>query len=170
MKYILALLLLTSCTSMRTGYVIVKEQDLPKLKDCQSITEMQDAVAFNTMDLGQALLMSSFAGVGLSMYESRVFYAGRSFPTEQGSAWDWYRQPHSGDSWLKIGDSDKLFRSLWTSTSRHANVYWSRYFGGMWWLVYLADFIVSNTVATFIRSYAKHGEVQLNIDISLPHF
>ena len=167
---VLLCILLSSCAAMRSNYAIVTERDIPKIQGRRSILDIQDAVAYNTMDLGQAAIMSAFAGVGLGMYEGRVFYAGNAFPGYQGPEWDWYRAPHSGDAWLKIGDSDKVFRSLWTSSSKRANIYWQRYFGGRYILVYLADFIITNAVATIIRSYAKHGELRLNLEISWPEF
>jgi hypothetical protein len=163
-KY-LFLILLTSCSALRVDYAVVREGD-----DLSgSIQDIQRSASYETMDLGRGLLFSSFAGIGLGFYESRIFYTGRSFPGQTGQFWDWYRSPHSGDAWMKIGDSDKAFRYLWTSSLYPARLAFIRYFGGNWLLAAIAEWIVTNTVATIVRSYGKHGELRLSLDLSLPH-
>jgi hypothetical protein len=161
---------LAGCSALRSEHAIIYQSDLPAIRQAQSIHEVQDRVMLQTHDMGRALLFSSLAGIGLGFYESRIFYGGRAFPGQTGPEWDWFRQDRSGDAWLKIGSSDKLARWLYTSSLHNARMSWSRYFGGYFILSWLADFIVMNTVATIIRSYGKHGELRLNLDISLPEF
>lgn len=106
--------------------------------------------------------------MGLGWYESRIFYAGKAFPGQSGEFWDWFRSPHRGDTWIKIGDSDKLARALWQYSALPAKMAWLRYFGGNWVFAMLAEWIVSNTVATIIRTTAKYGEMRLDLGVSLP--
>ena len=155
---------------MRTEYAVVHESDLERVGSAPDIHALQDSVGYQTMDLGRALLFSSLSGMGLGFYESRIFYGGRAFPNQKGPVWDWYRQDRSGDEWIKLGSSDKLARWVWLTGNANSRLAWVKYFAGNFVLAYLADFIVSNTVATIIRSYGKYGELRLGFEFSVPHF
>jgi len=69
---------------------------------------------------------------------------------------------------FKIGDSDKIFRRVWTTSITYQRRYWLRFWGGNFVLAWLSDFIVSNTWATWVRSYAKHGDFRVDVSIDLP--
>ena len=96
MRFLFLVLLLSSC-SFRVDHATIYESDLPKIREAVTIEQVQKAVSYETMDLGEGMFFSALAGVGLGYYESRIFYGGNAFPNEKGTFWDWYRKSHSGD-------------------------------------------------------------------------
>ena len=166
------LLILTGCSAMYSGSVEIRESDLPRvrelLKEETSIRAIQRATGGAWSDFGMAMLYSFTSGTGKGFYESRIFYAGKSFPGFEGAFWDWYRQDRSGDSWFKLGSSQKIARWIWTTSLPHEYSHWLRFWSGNWLLASLSSFIVQNTVSSIIMSYGKHGEWRFSFGVDLP--
>ena len=168
--------LLTSCSQWYlTRSVEIKPQDIPTVarlidttkSEVDNIHAIQKAISYNWKDFIIATTFGITEGVGLGLYESKVFYSPKAFPGMKYTwFYDWVNMKTGGDYWMKIGHPDKIGRTIWLGS---AKVSWNRYlrfFGGNWVFAYLAQFTISNTVAEIIRQQAKYGtfNIELNFD------
>lgn len=139
----------------RTHYANTK----PVGADLELLRTVQLHLSYRNGDLYKAIVGSLAAGIGLGFYESKNYYAPRAFPTLEGTQFhSWFNMNTAGDQTFKMFQPDKIFRAIWQSSSRYAWNRWLRYFGHNWVYATLADYVLMNGVAGFIRRYAKNGE------------
>lgn len=124
----------------------------------ENIRAIQKMTECKQPDFWWGTAMAVTEGIGLGLYESKVYYSPNAFPSLEGTfVHDWVNMKTGGDYWLKIGHPDKVGRAMWISSTKAS---WNRYlkfYGGNWVYAYLTQFTISNTVATLIRQQAKHG-------------
>lgn len=176
MRWIVLLLLFTGCSPWYlTRTVELRERDFPiaaRVIDTtkaplENIRALQKATAYDWQDFWVGTGFAVTEGLGLGMYESKIYYSPKAFPGMKGTwFYDWFNMKTGGDYWMKVGHPDKIGRTIWIGSGM---VSWNRYlrfFGGNWVWAYLVQFTISNTVAEIIRQQAKYGSfhIELNFD------
>lgn len=179
MKWILSifvLLLLSSCSSKwyLIKEVTIKPKDINTVvrvidttrPEIENIRAIQHATRYQWNDFWWGSGMAVTEGIGLGIYESKVYYSPHAFPRWEGSFfYDWINMPTGGDYWMKIGHPDKVGRAIWISSTKNSWNRYLRFYGGNWVYAYLTQFTISNTVATGVRQLAKYGHFTFEISL-----
>ena len=132
----------------------------------ENIRNIQKLIRWKPRDFWTASMWATLEGMGLGLYESKVYYSPNAFPNLDGTWFhDWVNMRTGGDYWMKIGHPDKIGRSLWIASTKASWNKYLRFYGGNWVYAYLTQFTISNTIATLIRQQAKYGKFHLEITI-----
>lgn len=175
MRYLLFFLLpIFGCSHLYVNSVTISHKEINSVKidstlsGKENIRKIQESVAYQTKDILLAIGSSIVSGYGLGSYESKNFYAPNAYQKSfLADSWysEWANLNTSGNAWLKVGDYDKVHRTLWLTFDKYAWNKYLKFFSGNWLYAYLSHFIVSNSMAGLVRNLAKHGTFYWSLEI-----